>query len=195
MCLWVYLYAHITRLHLFVDAEQRQRIIHIPAVAKRFDMVLLLIHHHMSVVQWFTGLNHNALVRTLETTLMQPGIKQSNVVVRVPSLCSVWSISHFLSWEITVKSEAESSISDLSDWKRHPLFDCWSPLCKKYHETMTHDGIHNYWVYIVDWRNHCGICTKLTCFGPKRAHAHQQMYWIQEQHDSMSTTVPVCACR
>ncbi|XP_076469458.1 protein O-linked-mannose beta-1,2-N-acetylglucosaminyltransferase 1-like [Babylonia areolata] len=27
------------------------------------------------------GLNHNALVRTLETTLMQPGIKQKNVVV------------------------------------------------------------------------------------------------------------------
>ncbi|XP_070192367.1 protein O-linked-mannose beta-1,2-N-acetylglucosaminyltransferase 1-like isoform X3 [Littorina saxatilis] len=27
------------------------------------------------------GLNHNALVRTLETTLMQPGIKQNNVII------------------------------------------------------------------------------------------------------------------
>ena len=30
---------------------------------------------------YVAGLNHNALVRTLETTLMQPGIKQENVVV------------------------------------------------------------------------------------------------------------------
>ena len=40
----------------------------------------------MMLRQWFTGLNHNALVRTLETTLMQPGIKKDNVVVRVHSL-------------------------------------------------------------------------------------------------------------